>query len=56
MIVLFVPMVFMAFQTSWWAAALLAPLLGWLIVALAMNSDSVVKWLAYHKKEARQKV
>jgi tryptophan-rich sensory protein len=56
MLVLYVPLLFIAFATSWWASTLLAPLFGWLIVALVMNSDSVDKWLAYSKKTLRQKV
>lgn len=56
MLVLYVPLLFISFATSWWSSALLAPLFGWLVVALVMNSDSVNKWCAYNKKCSRQSI
>ena len=56
MVVLMVPLLFIACYSSWFAATLMAPLFGWLIVALVMNAESVWRWIAYTKKDVRNKV
>lgn len=46
-LVLYVPMMFLAGSCNIWSLVMLAPLFGWLIVAMIMNSESVAKWNAY---------
>jgi tryptophan-rich sensory protein len=55
-VILYVPLLVLSAKTSWWSAALLAPLFGWLIVALVMNAESVQKWIVYKAKQVKQDV
>jgi benzodiazapine receptor len=56
MVVLMAPLLFIAGRTSWVAATLMAPLFGWLLVALVMNSESVWRWIKYNKQDVTSKV
>lgn len=60
LLVLYVPLLFVAARESWAAAAMMAPLLGWLVVGLVMNNESAQRWSAYKAQllaqQARQGV